>query len=158
MKEVSMTPPPAADDLLTPGEVSADGVGPAEQLGEAGHDLGHQLLGGGTYLLVQVGGSQDSPVEVAHSQLGAAAPDGTGQYDAGVPVEPEPHWWTPTGRGGPFLIDALDDQAGLEEHGDPRRHCRAREPGDPPDPAARDGPAVTDQGEHLTRRRWPRSD
>ena len=78
-----------------------------EQFAERGHDLGHQLVGGGADLLVQVDGGQDLAVQVAHAELGAAAPDRPGQYDARVAVEPQPDRRPATGGGRAVLVGSL---------------------------------------------------
>ena len=99
--------------------------------------------------------SEHDPVEVADTELGAAAPDRAGQYDARVAVEPEPHRRPPRGGGVTLLVDSLDDEPGVQQRPDPGRHGGARETGDPADLAAGERASVAHQGEDLARRGRP---
>ena len=118
-------------------------AGVVEQRIEPLDDVGHQVVGAETGLLIDIGGRQYFAGQVAHGEPGAAAADGRGQHDAGVGVEAQERRGASAGRWRQF---ALDDQSLRGERRDPRGHRGAGQPGELADLGAGDVPPLPDQG------------
>ena len=90
------------------------------------------------------------PVEVEDAELGARASHRGGQHHAGAAVEDQRGRWAAAG-GGQLL--AGQQQAGLEQRGDPRDDRRTREPGGLGQLGAGAGAAGADELEQVARGR-----
>ena len=78
---------------------STGGTDAVEQVAQALGDLGHQLVGPDTDLVVAGVRGQLLTVEVEDGELAAGAADGHGQDDTGVLVEDQGAGRAATGRG-----------------------------------------------------------
>ena len=65
---------------------------------EAFGDVGHQVVGADTDLLIDIGHCQDLAGQVADTQLGAASADRGREHNPGVGVEDQPRGWSASGR------------------------------------------------------------